>query len=431
MQFDTIPTDKLIGDGRNVRRDLGDLTELAASIKSQGMLEPLVVAPVLDGWRIIAGHRRAAAATQAGLAEVPAIIRDDLESTPEIVGAMLVENLQRQNLSAVEEGEAYEQLALHDVDTAEMAKLTGRNRKTITSRRSLMKLAEPEQDRVHAGELTLDQAAALVEFADDPDTYKTLARDAGGFNFDWTLKNARNRRDAAAEVAKLRAELESAGATIHDEADQDDDDEGPIDHDTMTSAYSLVTEDGDDADPRSLPIEDVVWVQNKSGRHLEAWVRNPAEHGLRHRWGHLETPEERAERQAEHEAKLKHREALEAAHEVRMDVVARIGAAKKPPKGYERLLLLAMNASSVYYGRTIEVDVNLDATGPAALGQALVLACRRAEFALGAAWHSPRVWLDDLVTAYVDLLKAAGWEPSQVERDGMDQAEVDLAESQT
>jgi ParB family chromosome partitioning protein len=109
------PIDALRPNALNPRGDLhpAGLEELADSIRAQGVLQPLLVTP---GGEVVAGHRRLAAARLAGLSEVPVIVRDlDGVQQQEI---MLVENLQRQDLSCVEEARAYRRLPHHGPDRA-------------------------------------------------------------------------------------------------------------------------------------------------------------------------------------------------------------------------------------------------------------------------------------------------------------------------
>lgn len=156
----------------NVRRDLGDLSELAASIKGMGLLQPLTVAPSGDDYLVIAGHRRLAAAKEAGLDVVPCIIRTDLSTQKAQIEAMLVENLQRSDLTVMEEADAYAQLELLGVKEAAIAKATGRARGTIRQRLLLASLPAPRREQFEKGSLSLDGAAKCAklrtQYADDP-----------------------------------------------------------------------------------------------------------------------------------------------------------------------------------------------------------------------------------------------------------------------
>ena len=118
------------------RQQMGDLTELTASIKEKGILEPLIVRRREDRYQIISGERRYQAALQVGLTEVPCVERDvDDQETVEIA---LVENIQRKDLTPFEESEAYGQLVDHHGYTHEaLAKRIGKSRTSITETLSL------------------------------------------------------------------------------------------------------------------------------------------------------------------------------------------------------------------------------------------------------------------------------------------------------
>lgn len=211
-----VPIDRLDPHSRNVRRDLGDLGELADSIREQGLLEPLVVAGDGEAKRftVVAGHRRLAAAKLAGLTELPVLVRTDLVRDVDVTLAMLVENLQRADLTPVEEAVAYEQLQLAGLSPALIAKRTGRSRSTVDARLRLMDLPEQVRDQVHGRQVTLHEAAALLEFTDRPDDLKALEKAAGTRDFEWELNRARARAEKQREMARVRSELEARKVRI-------------------------------------------------------------------------------------------------------------------------------------------------------------------------------------------------------------------------
>jgi len=118
------------------RQSLGDLSELTASIREKGILEPILVRRVGGRFQIIAGERRYRAAREAGLVEVPCIIRDANDA--EVMELALIENLQRKDLSAFEEADGLKALADHHGYTHEkMAEMIGRSRSSITEALSI------------------------------------------------------------------------------------------------------------------------------------------------------------------------------------------------------------------------------------------------------------------------------------------------------
>lgn len=201
-----VSVDVIRPHGANPRRDVGNVDDLAASIRAHGLLEPLVVAPMNGSeYRLIAGHRRLAAAKQAGIRAVPALLREDLDTPPAQLEAMLVENTQRTDLTIAEEAAAYAQLVAFPGYTAsKAAKQTGRSVKTVKSRIAIAALPEKTFEKVHAGAITLADAEALAAFAGEPE-YDALVKDAGTSNFGWSLRRAeesRAGRDALDVVRK-------------------------------------------------------------------------------------------------------------------------------------------------------------------------------------------------------------------------------------
>ena len=157
------PVAELRPNPLNPRGEVDDssLEELAESIRAQGVLQPLLVTPA---GVVVAGHRRLAAARMAGLDEVPVVVRDlDLVQQQEI---MLVENLQRQDLSPVEEARAYRRLLEAGHTTAQLARRIGAPAARINARLVLLKLDEQVQWMFHRGDLPLTLAAVLLKVAD-------------------------------------------------------------------------------------------------------------------------------------------------------------------------------------------------------------------------------------------------------------------------
>jgi ParB family chromosome partitioning protein len=156
-----------------------ELESLAASIRAQGMVQPLVVTPEADGsFSIVAGERRWRAARRAGLDEVPVVVRAALGDRERLELA-LVENLQRSDLNALEEAEAY--LALQDkfgMSQEDIATRVGKGRSTIANALRLLKLPGEVQDLVRAGRLTAGQARPLLALADRDEQVSLAARAA-------------------------------------------------------------------------------------------------------------------------------------------------------------------------------------------------------------------------------------------------------------
>jgi ParB family chromosome partitioning protein len=165
-----IPLDRLRPNPEQPRRRFDDdaLTELAESIRQHGVLQPLLVSEDTDGgYVVIAGERRWRAARLARLDTVPAVIRERLEAREELSLA-LVENLQRSDLTPLEEARAFEHLrSEHGLSQAEIAKAVGRDRSTIANSLRLLRLPEEIQALVETGALSAGHGRALLAFDDD------------------------------------------------------------------------------------------------------------------------------------------------------------------------------------------------------------------------------------------------------------------------
>nr|WP_047167274.1 ParB/RepB/Spo0J family partition protein [Sphingomonas sp. Y57] len=169
------------------RRHFDDtaLDELAASIGARGLIQPIVVRthPSAGGYQIIAGERRWRAAQRARIHELPAIVRE--LSDAQTFELAIVENVQRQDLNAIEEAEAYQRLIGDFGHTQEMlGKLVGKSRSHVANLMRLLDLPKPVRDMVADGRLSMGHARALVtapnaeELAEHVVTQQLSVRDA-------------------------------------------------------------------------------------------------------------------------------------------------------------------------------------------------------------------------------------------------------------
>jgi len=144
------------------RMDAGSLAELAESIREQGIVQPILVRPIEGGrYEIIAGERRWRAAQQAGLREVPALVRSIPDQSA--LALALIENIQREDLNPLEEAHGLARLVeefglTHDA----AAKAIGRSRSAVTNLLRLTGLAKPVQDYMYSGALEMGHARALL-----------------------------------------------------------------------------------------------------------------------------------------------------------------------------------------------------------------------------------------------------------------------------
>jgi len=159
------------------RRHFDDthLEELGESIRSRGVLLPLLVRRDVDGYLLIAGERRWRAAQRAGLRELPVIVRDVTE--PEAFELALIENIQREDLNAVEEAEAYQRLIEHHgLTQEELAQRVGKDRSTIANAIRLLRLPDSIKEAVASGDLSMGHARALLGLTDDGDLRKAAEK---------------------------------------------------------------------------------------------------------------------------------------------------------------------------------------------------------------------------------------------------------------
>jgi ParB/RepB/Spo0J family partition protein len=187
-QLIDIPISKIKPHPHNVRRDAVADQELIDSVAEQGILQPIGVVPDGAKYLLIAGHRRLAAAKGAKLKTVPAIVHEHLVTEAQQIEAMLVENGRRVDLTAMEEAEGYEQLELLGVDVAAIAAKTGRAATTVKQRLKLTTLPDRAKTAVHAGQVTLDQAADLARLAKHPKKMALVEKALGTHNFSWKLQ---------------------------------------------------------------------------------------------------------------------------------------------------------------------------------------------------------------------------------------------------
>ena len=153
----------------------GAMTELADSIAQHGVLQPILVRPLLSGgYQIVAGERRWRASRMAGLTTVPAVIRDLTDS--EVMQLALIENLQREDLKPLEEANGYKMLMDNfEFTQEEIAKTVGKSRPAITNALRLLNLPEDMQNMLERGEMTAGHARTLLSFKNE-DQMKAAAR---------------------------------------------------------------------------------------------------------------------------------------------------------------------------------------------------------------------------------------------------------------
>lgn len=210
------------------RMDEGALNELAASIKAQGLMQPILVRPLSpngnDKYEIIAGERRYRAAQIAGLTEVPVLVKDVDDQAAAAMA--LIENIQREDLNPLEEAQGIHRLITDfDFTHEQAAGAVGRSRSAVSNLLRLLNLAKPVQTMLMAGDIDMGHARALL--AVDSATQITLAnqvvakrmsvRDAEKLVARATEQSAiakpRAGKEKSRDIARLEEELSDALAT--------------------------------------------------------------------------------------------------------------------------------------------------------------------------------------------------------------------------
>ena len=202
----------------NPRKNIGDVTDLAASIKTNGLLTPLSVVPNGSRYRVIAGHRRLAACKQAGIRAVPCFV---LQLGPlQQLEAMVTENCQREQLTVLEEADAIQGMLDLGPTPASVAHRLGRSADYVRDRAKAASIkTEVRASRDDFSQLTIGQLVAIARYDGQPDRQKKLAQAAGTSNFDYTLRHIeRDDRDRqwVESVAALLGEPDSGINLIPD-----------------------------------------------------------------------------------------------------------------------------------------------------------------------------------------------------------------------
>lgn len=225
--FVEVPIDAVAANVRNVRRSIGDVSQLAQSIAEEGVLEPLVVRPVASDERrhypgdvkyaVVMGERRLSASRTAGLVSIPVVVRTDITRTEEIK-LMLIENLQRESLTPIDEALGYRQL-IREAPAGErlsqrgLAKQIGMTQAHISRRLTLLDLEDSVQTLVADGRVGVDIAVNHLGKLSRVEQV-TVAEKVGSSTREWEPSEIRK----LAEQARHAAVVESARAEQRERA---------------------------------------------------------------------------------------------------------------------------------------------------------------------------------------------------------------------
>ena len=203
-----------------LRVDDARLEELAQSIRAHGVIQPIVVRRVGETYEIITGERRWRAAQHAGLRRVPVVVREVQAQNPhELLEMALIENIQREDLNAIEEAIAYRRLGEEFALTQDgIAKAVGKDRSTVANMVRLLKLPDEVQEEVAAGRLSMGHARALLALTDAA-AQRTLARDIIARNL--SVRETEGLVKKSVEPAPARTTREAPPADVHTRAAED------------------------------------------------------------------------------------------------------------------------------------------------------------------------------------------------------------------
>jgi ParB family chromosome partitioning protein len=188
-----------------VQFDEDSLEELAESIRQRGVLQPILLRPVGKNFEIVAGERRWRAAQRARLHAIPAIVREIDESTTAEIA--LIENIQRQDLNAIEEAEGYRQLIKrHGHTQDEVGKLVHKSRSHVTNLLRLLELPEFVRQSLMTGDISMGHARAVAG-APDPEALARLviARDLSVRQTEEQVRREKGRPGPGYDIARASA----------------------------------------------------------------------------------------------------------------------------------------------------------------------------------------------------------------------------------
>ena len=205
-----IEVSKLLQHPDNPRKSIGDVTELAESIKARGILQNLTVVPAENGlYTVIIGHRRLAAAKQAGLTEVPCAVVDMDYKTQ--LSTMLLENMQRSDLTVYEQAQGMQMMFDLGVPVAEIVEKTGFAETTVRKRLKIATLpTEQMQQAVERGG-TLEDYVQIADIKNEKERCELLKK-VGTRDFEFSLTRAKRQQIEAEKTPLVKAELKSIGA---------------------------------------------------------------------------------------------------------------------------------------------------------------------------------------------------------------------------
>lgn len=206
MKVANIPVEKLFHHPQNPRKEIGDITELADSVKAKGILQNLTVVPAEDGYYVVIGNRRLEAAKKAGLAELPCVVAEMTEK--EQMETMLLENIQRVDLTVKEQADGFQLMMDLGCSVDELSEKTGFAKSTIYHRLNIAKLDPKilEEKQLNLKEMILLEKVKSVEKRNE-----LLKKYGGTNNFEYYVNSAACEEKREENKKKVTEALEAAG----------------------------------------------------------------------------------------------------------------------------------------------------------------------------------------------------------------------------
>jgi ParB family chromosome partitioning protein len=416
-------------------------------------LEPVIITPVVaddengksaktgTAYRILAGHRRVAAAIKARAATVPCIVRVDLDSDVDGLTTMIVENVHRADLTPTEEAAAYAQLAAFDLTPAQIAERTGRKTKTVRDALKLHRLPDTVRQPVADGSITLEQAAEIAKFADDEKAHARLMKAAeSGYGLSYAIAEEKHRRDRNARKAKNKAALVKAGVKVIGKPKGYPYD-GPV-----APVGTLCLADGTTrytVETHADCPAHAAFLDAGTGEPIYVCTDPDGNGHVRMTASRYVSPEEAARREAEEAAQAERTEALMVAGQVRGEFVRTVVATTKQPASLTPTALLILFGYAEDMARNhahlvadlLGIDPDTDSVATAyaekirtvtpakacqhlAAHAAAIAETNLARLAAGRTWG----YRPALTVTWLDLLETLGYQPSEIERAVRDEA---------
>jgi ParB family chromosome partitioning protein len=172
-----IPLEEIVSKGDQPRKEFHQekIDELAHSIQGNGIIQPIVVRRSSSGYEIVVGERRLRAAKQAGLSEIPAIVKEFPDER--LFDIALIENIQREDLNPIEEAQAYRTILERDTITQEeLSRRVGKSRSYIANMVRILDLPDDIREHVSRGTISIGQAKAILSLQDEEEQRRVVER---------------------------------------------------------------------------------------------------------------------------------------------------------------------------------------------------------------------------------------------------------------